>query len=85
MLKIRNYLNYKSHVYLCVQRETNAFFGRLQMFREVWQSCNMLQLDVGSLSPVCKCVLTIVSVTILHKCAETSLTVTRIAISLTLN
>ena len=34
--------------------------------------------------PVCRHVLTIISVKILHKCDETSLTVTHIAVSLTL-
>ena len=50
-------------------------------------SCNMIQLGVercGSVSSVCRYVLTIISVTILHKCDETSLTVSHIAVSLTL-
>ena len=37
-----------------------------------------------SVSPVCRYVLTIISVKILHKCDETSLTVIRITVSLTL-
>ena len=42
------------------------------------QSCKVL------VSPVCRYVLTMVSVKILHKCDKASLTVTRIAVSLTL-
>ena len=48
---------------------------------------NMLKLGVerrGSISPVCKYILTIISVKILHKSDETSLIVTLIAVSLTL-
>ena len=47
----------------------------------------LLQLGVercGRVSPVLRYVLTIISVKILHKCDETSLTVTHIAVSLTL-
>ena len=47
----------------------------------------MLQLCVercGSVSPVCRYVLIISSVKILHKCDETSLTVISIAVRLTL-
>ena len=88
MLTLKNwhYLNYKGHCYLCVQRKTNAFldaYGRIWQFQEVSQSCNMLQLGaercVCSVSPVCRYVLTIISVKILHKCDDTSLTVIRIA------
>ena len=46
-----------------------------------------LQLGVeqcGSVSPVCSYVSTIISVKILHKCDETSLTVTHISVSLML-
>ena len=46
----------------------------------------MLQMGVercGSVSPVCRYVLNIISVKILHKYDETSLTVTRITVSLT--
>ena len=53
----------------------------------VSQSCDMLQLGVercGSVSPVCSYVLAIISVKILHRCDETSLTVTRIAVNLKL-
>ena len=45
----------------------------------------MLQRGVercGSVSPVCRNVLTIISVKILHKCDETPLTVTHIVVSL---
>ena len=62
-------------------------YGRFWKFQEVLQSCNMLQLGVercGRISLVCKHVLTINSFKILHKCAETLLTVTHIAVSLTL-
>ena len=48
----------------------------------------MLQLcfkRCGSVSPICCYVLTIISVKILHKSDKTSLTVTRIAVSLTLS
>ena len=86
LLKIWHYLNRKDHSYLCVQRKTNAFldvYGRFWKFQEVLQSCNMFQLGVercGSVSLVCRHVLTIISVKILHKCVETSLTVTHIAV-----
>ena len=46
-----------------------------------------LQLCVercASVSPICRYVLTIINVKILHKCDETSLTVIRITVSLTL-
>ena len=89
MLKLKNwhYLNYKHHFYLWVQQKTNVFldvYGRFWKFQEVSQSCNMLQLSVEQFSSVCRYVLTIISAKILHKCDETSLTVTRIAVSLTL-
>ena len=89
LLKIWHCFNYNGHFYLCVQRKTNAFLGRsraLLEVQEVSQSCNMLQLGVGrcdSVSPVCRYVLTIISVKILHKYDETSLTVTHITVSLT--
>ena len=35
MLKIRHYLNYKGHFYLCVQWKRMRFFGRLRTFLEV--------------------------------------------------
>ena len=35
MLTIGHYLNYKGHFYRCVQRKTNAFFGRLRTILEV--------------------------------------------------
>ena len=69
--------------------KTNAFldvYGRFWKFQEVSQSHNMLQLSVdgcGSLSPVCRYVLTIISAKILHKLEENLSTVTRIAVSLT--
>ena len=56
-------------------------------FQEVSQSCNMLQLCVelsGSVSPICRYVFVIIIVKILHNRDETSLTVIRIAVSLTL-
>ena len=59
-------------------------FGK---FQEVSQTCNMLQLAVeecGRVSLVCRYALTIISVKDLHKCIEISLTVTHIAVSLTL-
>ena len=62
-------------------------YVRFWKFQEVSQSCNMLQLCVerfGSVSSVCWYVLTKIGVKILHKCDETSLTVVRIAVSLTL-
>ena len=77
---------------MCVQRERNAFldfYGRIWKFQEVSQSCNILQLGVDRrsniLRPVCRYVLTLISVKILHKCDETSLTVTHIVLSLTLS
>ena len=91
MLKIWHYLNYEGHFYLCVQRKTNAFlevYVPFWKFQEVSQSCNMLKPYMcvercGSVSPVCRYVLTIISVKSLHKSDETSLTVTRINVSLT--
>ena len=62
-------------------------YVRFWKSQEVSQSFNMLQLSVerwGRVSPVCRYVLTIISVKILDKCDETSLTVIRIAVSLTL-
>ena len=59
---------------------------RFCKFQVVSQSCNMLQLIVELCSivfPVCRYVLNIISVQILDKCDETSLTVIRIAVSLT--
>ena len=35
MLKIWHHLSYKGHFYLCVQRKTNAVFGRLRTILEV--------------------------------------------------
>ena len=63
-----------------------TFAVRIWKFQEVLQSCNMLQPGVGgtiasTVGPVCRHVLTIISVKILHKCDETSMT----AISLALN
>ena len=61
-------------------------YGRFWKFQEVSQSCNMLQLGIercSSVSPVCRYVLIIIGVKILHKCDETSLTVTHIAVNLT--
>ena len=90
MLKIWHYLNNKGHFYLCVDGKQIRFwtfpdaFGK---FHEVSQSRNMLQLGVercGSVSVVCRYVLTITSVKILRKCENTSLTVTNIAVSLML-
>ena len=48
MLKIWNYLNYKDHFYLCIQRNTNAFLTLTEVFvfQEVSQSYNVLQLGV---------------------------------------
>ena len=40
-LKNWHYLNYKGHLYLCVQRKTNEFldvYGRVWKFQEVSQS-----------------------------------------------
>ena len=71
MLKRWHYHNYKGHFYLCVQRKTNAFLdvhGHFWKFQEVSQICNMLQLGVercGSVPPVCRYVLTVISVKIL--------------------
>ena len=79
--------NYKGHFYLCVHRKTNAFFGPLQGFQGVSQSCHMLQLCVercSSVFPIYWYILIIISVRILHKSDETSLTVIRTAVSLTL-
>ena len=62
-------------------------YVRFWKFQEVSQSCNMFQLCVeryGSVFPVCRCVLTIISVKILLKSDQTSLTVICIAVSLTL-
>ena len=62
-------------------------YGHFWKFQEVSQMCNMLQLGIeqcSSLYPVCRYVLTIISVKMLHKCEETSLTVTCIAASLML-
>ena len=58
-------------------------FGKFQV---VSQSCIMLQLCVelcSSVFPVCRYVLNIISVQILNKCDETSLTVICIAVSIT--
>ena len=55
-------------------------YGLFWKFQEGPQSCNMLQLGVercGGVSPVCRYVLTIISVKILHKYDEISLTVKR--------
>ena len=60
-------------------------YGRFWKFQEVSHSCDMLQLGVercGSYSPVCIHVLTIISVKILHKCYENSLTTPLISVSL---
>ena len=62
-------------------------YGRYWKVQEVSQSCNMVQLGVercGSVPPVCRYILSIISVKILHQCDEASLTVTRIAVSLLL-
>ena len=62
-------------------------YGRFWKFQEVSQSCNMSQLGIyrcGSVSVLSADVFSITSVKILHKCDETSLTVTRNAVSLTL-
>ena len=89
MLKIWHSLNYKGHFYLCVQRKTNAFLdvhGRCWKFQQISQSCSMLQLGVercSRVSSVCRYVLTIIIVKILHKFEETLLTVTHIDVSLT--
>ena len=91
LLKIWHYLSNERHFYLCIQGKTNTFldvYGCFWKFQEFSQSCNMLQLGVercGSVSPVCRYVLTINSVKILHKCDETPLIVPRIAVSLILN
>ena len=64
----------------CASSET-----RIWKFQEVSQSCNMLQLRVkrcSSVSLVRRYVLTIISFKIPHKCDETSLTVTHIAVHL---
>ena len=60
-------------------------YVRFWKFQEVSQSCDMLQLGVdpcGRVSPVCRYVLTIISIKMLHKCDKISVTVTRIAVSL---
>ena len=87
-LKIWHYLNY---LYSFVQRKTNAFlgaYGSFWKFQEVSQSCNILQLGLercGSASVLSVGhVLAIINAKILYKCDETSLTVTRIAVSFTL-
>ena len=76
---------------MCVQRKTNAFldvYGRLGSFRKFRRdiTCYNWALSDAVVSPsrlqIC---FTIISVTILHKCDETSLTVTRIAVSVTLS
>ena len=57
---------------------------RFCKFQVVSQSCNMLQLCVelcSSVFPACRYVLNIISVQILNKCDETSLTVICIAVS----
>ena len=60
-------------------------FGSFSRFRIIVTCYNWASsARCGSVSPVCKYVLSIISVTILHKWDETSLTITRIAISLTL-
>ena len=89
MLKIRHYLKYKGHLYLWVQRKTNAFldvYGCVWKFQGVSQSRNMLQLGVercGGASPVCTgYVLTIISVKILHRFEETLSTVTHTVVTL---
>ena len=82
MLKIWHGLGYKGHFCLCVQWKTNAF--SCAFTQEVLQSCNMLRHGIeqcGCISPVCRYVLSIISVKILHKCDETSFTVTHIAVS----
>ena len=90
MLTLKNwhYLSYKGHCYLCVQRKTNAFLdvnGRIWKFQEVSHELQLgVERCVRSVSPVCRCVLTIISVKILRKCDDTSLTVIRITISLVL-
>ena len=55
MLKIWHYVSHKDHCYLCVQQKTNAFFNGYESFwkfREVLQSCNMLQLGAEGCSSV---------------------------------
>ena len=92
MLKLKNwhYLSYKGHFCLCVQRKTNAFqdvygrFGSFKRNRRVVTCYNWVRAMRQRLRPVCRYVLTIISVKILHKSDETSLRVTRIAVSLTL-
>ena len=89
MLKIWHYLSYKCYFYLYVQRKTIAFLNNLRTLLEVslgFPELNMLQLGVkrcSSVSPVCRYVLTIISVKISHKFEETLLTVRHIAVSLT--
>ena len=88
MLKIWYYLNYEGRSCLCVQPKTNAILDVCHPFRSFKdsQSCNMLELGVercSSVSPVCRYVLTINNVKVLHKCEETSLTVRIIAVSFT--
>ena len=80
MLKPKNwhYLNYKGDLYLLVQQKTNTF---LEVYGRFWQF-HMLQLGIERCDS--RCVLTVISVKILHKYDETSLTVTSIAVSLTL-
>ena len=54
-------------------------FGSFRRFRRVVTCYNWASSDGVRLHPVCRYVLTIISVRISHECDETSLTVTRIA------
>ena len=61
-----------------------TFTYDLEISRGFAELLNMLQLCVercGTVSPICRYVLTIISVNILHKCDETSLTVVRITVA----
>ena len=59
-------------------------FGSLRRFCRVVTCYNWASMRYGSVSPVCRYVLTIGSIKILYKCDQTSLTATHIAIRLTL-
>ena len=43
MLKIWDYLNYKGHFYLCVQRKTNAFLTRTDAFGRFKRFCRVVK------------------------------------------
>ena len=91
MLKILHYLSYKHHFLLGRPAENGCVldvcgrdaFGSFRRFRRLTTCYNWVSNDAIA-SLLSAHIFTIISVKILHKCHETSLTVTSIVAGLTL-